>query len=212
MRKLVFPAIAMVAALLSAAAVHAENRHVDADSLYVRANPRGFFVGTLFRNAGFFRQQTSNDYAYGYAGGNFQGCGWVETTWTDVGGNTPPGCAAAGFSGSGAASRQFLLANYASAVNDYLPGKNLPLLNGGSFVRVKPGETAGLYGNYRGGSHKNFYVNIDSSTPLSWRWISDDGRSVAVNYYPGDEARSGWAFIRRSALPDKLTYSDGVAR
>lgn len=83
----------------------AENRQVNADSLYVRMNPQGFFVGTLYRNAGFYRQQTSGDYAYGYAGGNFQGCGWVETAWTIAGGSTTPGCTSPGFNGTGVASR-----------------------------------------------------------------------------------------------------------
>jgi hypothetical protein len=189
----------------------AENRQVNADSLYVRMNPQGFFVGTLYRNAGFYRQQTSGDYAYGYAGGNFQGCGWVETAWTVAGGSTTPGCTSPGFNDTGVASRQYLLANYASKVNDYIPGQSLPLANGGSSVRIKSGIVAGVYGNYRGGSHQNFYFNIDENTPLAWRWVSADGRSVAVNLYPGT-ANALWGFVLREKLPDRLPYSDGVSR
>lgn len=192
-----------------------ENRYVAADSLYVRSNPRGFFVGTLFGNsyghASFYRQQTSGDYSYGYAGGNFQGCGWVETRWTQPGGSTPAGCDHAGFQGTGVASRQFLLTHYARQVNDYIPGQNLPLVNGGNSVRIKPGISAGIYGNYRGGSHQNFYAEIDSSFPLAWRWVSQDGRSVAVNLWPGTE-HAVWAFVLRAKLPDQLPYSDGVGR
>lgn len=215
MKKHALLAVGTVLVLASLSQAFAENRYVTADSLYVRSNPRGFFVGTLFGNAygnsGFYRQQTSGYYAYGYAGGNFQGCGWVETQYTAPGGSTPAGCASAGFQGYGVASRQFLLANYARQVNDYIPGRSLPLADGGNSVRIKPGVVAGVYGNYRGGSHQNFYANIDSRWPLAWRWVSQDGRSVAVNVYPGT-SYAVWAFVRRDKLPDRLPYSDGVSR
>ncbi|MEO6064986.1 MAG: hypothetical protein ABIP49_04300 [Lysobacterales bacterium] len=215
MKKLLLVAAGVVSLVGAISLSYAENRLVDANSLYVRTNPRGFFVGTLFGktygSSGFFRQQTSGDYSYGYAGGNFQGCGWVETAFTKLGGNTPAGCAAPGFNDSGLASRQFLQANYARHVNDYIPGQNLPRINGGSAVRIKPGVTAGAYGNYRGGAHQNFYANINSEYPLAWRWVSTDGRSVAVNVWPG-EPHAVWAFVPRSALPDTLPYSDGIRR
>ncbi|MGH8032724.1 MAG: hypothetical protein ACREO8_10260 [Luteimonas sp.] len=216
MKRFILPAVVLLSTLLPIVHTDAENRLVSADSLYVRVNPRGFFVGTLYGNAlgnaGFYRQQTSGDYSYGYAGGNFQGCGWVETQYTTPGGSTPAGCAEPGFNGSGDASRQYLLTYYARQVNDYIPGQSLPLLNGGSPVRIKSGTSAGAYGNYRGGMHQNFYFNIDSSVPLAWRWVSDDGRSVTVNANPGDEANAIWFFVRRDALPDRLPYSDGISR
>ncbi|WP_242109285.1 hypothetical protein [Luteimonas aquatica] len=211
MKQLAALALGLLAVLEPSAVALAENRQVNADSLYVRLNPQGFFVGTLYRNAGFYRQQTSGDYAYGYAGGNFQGCGWVETAWTVAGGNTTPGCTGPGFTGTGAASRQYLLDHYASRVNDYIPGQSLPLKNAGNAVRIKSGVVAGFYGNYRGGSHQNLYFNIDASTPLAWRWVSDDGRSVAVNIFPG-EPNALWGFVLREKLPDLLPYSDGVSR
>ncbi len=206
-----------VAGLMAVLALYpqasAENRQVNADSLYVRTNPGGFFIGTLYTDAGFFRQETSGNglWGYGYAGGNFQGCGWVQLSFTRTGGSTPAGCAGGGFQGTGVASRQFLLDYYARQVNDYIPGSSLPLANGGTSVRVKPGVIAGVYGNYRGGSHQNHYGNIDSNYSLSWRWVSDDGRSVAVNVFPGSP-NAFWAFIRRDKLPDTLPYSDGVRR
>lgn len=215
MRKLLSLAIGAMLVLVPMAQTLAENRYVAADSLYVRLNPRGFFVGTLYGNAygnaGFYRQGTSGDYIYGYAGGNFQGCGWVETRWTQPGGSSPAGCAHAGFQGSGSASRQYLLAHYARQVNDYIPGQHLPLANGGSAVRIKPGMRAGLYGNYRGGSHQNFYGYIDASFPLAWRWVSHDGRSVAVNLWPGTD-HAVWGFVLRDKLPDRFPYTDGVSR
>lgn len=111
----------------------------------------------------------------------------------------------------GAASRQLLLTRYASQINDYIPGGSLPLLNGGSPVRVKPGVQTGVFGNYRNARVYNVYGLVDSSVPMAWRWVSKDGLAVAVNTYPG-ESRSAWMFVPRNALPVKLLYSDGIER
>ncbi|MDQ3440757.1 MAG: hypothetical protein M3478_10455 [Planctomycetota bacterium] len=192
-----------------------ESRYVTAQSLYIRMNPRGFFLGTLYINAGFHRRQTSGDYAYGWGTGNYQGCGWVETAHTAAGGSTPANCSTSGFQDSGTASRQYLLANYARNVNDYVANAAtpLPLKEGGSSVRIKVGSTAGFYGNYRGGTFQNRVANLtlDSNSSIAWRWVSDDGRAVAVNLNPGTSSAS-WGFIPREDLPDKLPYSDGISR
>jgi hypothetical protein len=192
-----------------------ESRYVTTQSLYVRMNPRGFFLGTIYINAGFHRRQTSGDYAYGWATGNYQGCGWVETAHTAAGGSTPANCSTSGFQGSGVESRQYLLANYAKNVNDYVANAAtpLPLKEGGTSVRIKVGSVAGFYGNYRGGTFQNRVANLtlDHTSPIAWRWVSNDGRAVAVNLNPGTSSAS-WGFIPREDLPDKLPYSDGIDR
>jgi len=192
-----------------------ESRYVTASSLYIRLNPRGFFLGTLYNGAGFHRRQTSGDYAYGWGTGNYQGCGWVETQWTAAGGSTPANCSTSGFQGFGAESRQYLLDTHAANVNDYVPNAAtpLPLKEGGTVVHINAGATAGFYGNYRGGTFQNRVANLtlDSTSKIAWRWISDDRRAVAVNLNYGT-SDSAWGFIPREDLPAQLPYSDGISR
>ena len=196
--------------------VSAQSYVVDADSLYIRLNPRGFFLGTLY-NAGFYRRQTSSDgnYFFGYGTGNFQACGWVEAAYLNPGGNTPAACSATGFQGYGAESRQYLLDTWARNVNDYVANAAtpLPLKDGGTVVHIKAGSVAGFYGNYRGGTFQNRYtgISLDSTAKIAWRWISDDGRAVAVNLNYG-QPDAMWGFIPRDDLPAKLPYSDGIYR
>lgn len=182
----------------------------------VRMNPGGFIIGTLYSSAGIYRTQTSSNgyHYYGYCSGNYGGCGWVETTYIQPGGSTQAACFGGGFTGTGTASRIYLLDNYARNVNDYVANAAtpLPLRDDGQFVRIKPGATTGFYGNYRGGQFKNAYSGtLTDAHAVYWRWISDDGQAVLCrfNLAPGYDF---WGFIRRSSLPDKLPYSDGINR
>lgn len=214
MRKafVLFCAVAFVT--ITALSAFAESRYVNAQSLLIRMNPRGFFLGTLYTNAGFYRTQTSDDYSYGWGTGNYQGCGWVETAYTTAGGSTPSNCSSSGYQGFGADSRRYLLANYAKNVNDYVENAAtaLPLKEGGTRTYIKAGSVAGYYGNYRGGTFQNRAgFNLDANSYIAWRWISDDGRAVAVNLNPGTTYAS-WGFIPREDLPATLPYSDGISR
>jgi hypothetical protein len=208
----VIPAVFALAALLMVPQAGAEQRHVSAQNVYVRANPHGFFIGTLFNGESFNRSDTSGFYAWGFAAGSYQGCGWVETAATVAGGSSSV-CNTAAHSTivSGADSRKLLLASVASKVNDYIPGRTLPMIDGGSIVRVRAGVITSVFGNYRHGRALNIYGPVDASVPFAWRWVSADGRTVAVNAYPG-ESRAAWMFIPRNALPAQLPYSDGVWR
>lgn len=217
MKKVLCMAFGLVLLFSFTPSASAQSYVVDADSLYIRLNPRGFFLGTLYRNAGFYRRQTSNDgnYFYGWGTGNFGACGWVEGAYLNRGGSTPLHCSTSGFQGYGAASRQQLLATWANNVNDYVANAAtpLPLKEGGSVVHIKVGSTAGFYGNYRGGTFQNRYpgLTLDSNSPIAWRWISSDRRAVAVNLNYG-QPNAAWGFIPRDDLPDKLPYSDGILR
>lgn len=215
MRKSFLVFVCLILIVAPAPQALGESRYVTAQSLYVRMNPRGFFLGTLYVNAGFYRRQTVDYYSYGWCTGNYQGCGWVETAYTAAGGSTEAHCTSYGFQGYGEESRQYLLANYAANVNDYVANAAtpLPLKEGGTSVRIKVGSTAGFYGNYRGGTFQNRVsgLTLDSNSKIAWRWVSDDRRAVAVNLNPGTSS-AAWGFIPREDLPDKLPYSDGISR
>lgn len=102
MRKptLIFAALMAVAAMAVPAGValgdHAYGgNHVDATDLYVRDN-QGRVIGRLYRNEHFTIERiAANGWAYGYAYGNVQKCGYVidPHTWlneaTDGHADTP---------------------------------------------------------------------------------------------------------------------------
>ena len=54
---------------------------VCADSLYVRTEPGGAFLGTLYRPQTFDVQRVSGGWAYGFAYGNVNRHGWVLDGW-----------------------------------------------------------------------------------------------------------------------------------
>ena len=214
MKKIIVLASWLVSGLLLMSPAWAGNRTVNAASLYVRANSGGFFIGTLYNGEGFYSQQDIPSWSYGFAGGGYNGCGWVQSGYTKAGGNTPAECPGPGFNGTGNASRQYLTDHYARYSNDYIPGHNpaLPLADQGTSTHVKVGVTTTAYGNYRSGSFGHAYGAIDSSFPMAWRWVSSDGQAVAVDLNPSDPNNSLWVFVPRSALPDYLPFTDGVSR
>lgn len=58
-----------------------ERETVCADSLYVRTDPGGAFLGTLYRPQTFAVEQVSGGWAYGFAYGNVNRHGWVQDGW-----------------------------------------------------------------------------------------------------------------------------------
>jgi hypothetical protein len=199
------------AALTSVAAAQTYQWKVKSSvsDVYVRSNPGGFMIGTLYANDSFRWKQTNGGDFWGRCGGTAQMCGWVPSTYLTPGGTANLVCSGSGSTATGIGSRQYLLANFAKCVNDYVPGVFFIDSSSGSGVRVVPGLTAHLYGNYDGTSfhHQITSTPIDNSTFLSWRWISDSGEAVVVK-----EDNGPWAFIRRDKLPTSLLYKDGVSR
>jgi hypothetical protein len=118
-------------------------------------------------------------------------------------------CGGSGSTATGQAARDFLLANWARRVNDYIPGVFYIGGDTGSRTHIVAGLTAHLYGNYDGVSfhHQITTTALDSSADLDWRWISDSDEAVVVKQVGGP-----WAFMRRDKLPASLPYKDGNSR
>jgi hypothetical protein len=196
-------------ALLPAAS--AQTYVVAATDLYVRSAPGGFMIGTLYSGDHFRRQQSTGDglWFWGRAGGTAQKCGWVQSAYLNSGGTVTTVCGGSGSTATGIAARQFLLANWAKCVNDYVPGVIYVGGDSGSRTQINAGQTAHLYGNYDGTSfhHQITTTALDSSATIDWRWISDSGEAIVVKLADGP-----WAFMRRDKLPTQLRYKDGVFR
>jgi hypothetical protein len=177
--------------------------------VYIRANPNGFFVGTLYGNDSFRWKQTNGAYFWGRCGGTAQKCAWVASEYLTPGGSADVVCSGSGSTANGIASRQYLLATFAKCVNDYVPGVFFIDSSSGSRVHISPGKTAHLYGNYDGNSfhHQITTTALNESAVLDWRWISDSGEAVVVKLQNGP-----WAFMRRDKLPTTLRYKDDVFR
>ena len=54
--------------------------------------------------------------------------------------------------------------------------------------------TAGLYGNYSGGSHKSWITDLPAGTSIGVRYITSDGRSSDVLWHAGGT----WGFVLAS--------------
>ena len=77
-------ALAVSAAITLAPAASAGTVHeICATDLYVRTQPAGVIVGTLYRGDHFelSRYSPSGDWAEGYAMGNVNKRGWVQSGW-----------------------------------------------------------------------------------------------------------------------------------
>jgi hypothetical protein len=81
-------ALALVAAglagtVVAAPAASATVRQICAQDLYVRQQPAGVMIGTLYYhdNFDFERYSPSGQWAYGHAYGNVHRNGWVQAGW-----------------------------------------------------------------------------------------------------------------------------------
>jgi hypothetical protein len=204
-------AIGFLAVALLAETSSAQSYVVTANDVYVRSAAGGFVIGTLYSGDHFRRQQSNGSGSYwGFAGGTAMLCGWVPSGYLNPGGSVSTVCSGSGSTATGQAARQYLLANYAKCVNDYVPGKYYTGGDTGTGVRIVAGLTAHLYGNYDGNSfhHQITTVALDSTAVLAWRWVSDNGEAVLVKL----QSPGPWAFMRRDKLPAQLLYSDGNYR
>ena len=69
--------------VIAAPAASAETRAICAQDLYVRVQPAGVIIGTLYYhdNFDFQRYSPSGLWAYGHAYGNVHKDGWVQAGW-----------------------------------------------------------------------------------------------------------------------------------
>ena len=80
-------ALATTSLLTAAAPAHAANgvvgvrETVCADSLYVRTEPLGAWMGTLSRGQTFLVEQLDGSWVYGFAYGDINRHGWVQNGW-----------------------------------------------------------------------------------------------------------------------------------
>jgi hypothetical protein len=213
MRNVVWTAAVVIvfAALIPVASAETYQWKVrsDVSDVYVRSNPGGFMIGTLYANDSFRWKQTNGGDFWGRCGGTAQMCGWVPSAYLTPGGTANVVCSGSGSTATGIQSRQYLLATLAKCVNDYVPGVFFIDSSSGNRTHIVPGLTGHLYGNYDGTSfhHQITTTALDSSANLDWRWISDSGEAVVVKLENGP-----WAYMRRDKLPTSLPYKDGTSR
>lgn len=165
-------------------------RHtVTAQDVYLRSYPQSWFIGTLYQGGTFDVQGTQSGYSWGYAYGNFGGCAWVLSSALSPGRGTAnaPDCGA---------PRRLPLNDSAHTPADGIDtdGDGVPDRLTAPYKIVC--QSAGLYGNYRGGQHHDHEYDLPAGTPVGWRWTTGDGRSAAVRYDAGDT----WAYVLRSCI------------
>jgi hypothetical protein len=187
------------------------------DSVYVRANPGGFTLGTLFTSAAPIENPHTDRVfvvngkavkheVWGYAAGDVNLCGWFDSAGTltpTTGGSGPP-CAPSGPKKSGYASRVYMTTNYAYKTNDYMPG-DLPkpkYPNHGT--RVKVTKATSLFGNYdrsTGTFHDRYTGSLHNllGKTVAWRWETKDRKAVMVDVFNGHHHT--WGYIPVGSVP-----------
>ena len=137
-------------------------------------------IGTLFSDDSFRWKQTNGSDFWGRCGGTAQMCGWVPSTYLTPGGSANIVCGGSGSTATGVGSRQYLLANFAKCVNDYVPGVFFIDSSSGNRVHIPAGLTANLYGNYDG----------TIVSPRACDWARFDVQTSTGDGYPTAAKRS----------------------
>jgi hypothetical protein len=166
------------------------SRHtVTAQDVYLRSYPESWFIGTLYQGSTFDVQGEQSGYYWGYAFGNFDGCAWVlaSALTTGTGTANAPSCGLSGRLPLGDSA-------HTPAAGIDTNGDGVPDRLTAPYQVVC--QSAGLYGNYRGGAHHDFRFTLGPGTPVGWRYTTGDGRSAAIRYDAGDT----WAFIPRECI------------
>lgn len=169
----------------------------------VRANRKGFFVGTLFKGDEFKLRDTRGGWASGQAPGFGKSSVWVQQDRLDKRRLAP-------YKGlptpilTKDKSRQLLLARYASLIN--------PKRDDGSKATLE--KRARLYLNidFQGRRARDphpFVLQPDPNRRILWRWITDDRRFAAVRTFRVNEenkriTQSRWGFIRCTSISAKV--------
>jgi hypothetical protein len=204
---------APLSAKVSGSAKSDRRRKVTAPYATVRANRKGYFIGTLFRkNPATARadQFKLRDVRGGWAAGNVRGFGklpvWVQLNRL---GKTP----LAPYHGrrtpvlTGDASRRLLLKNYAAVINR--PPKGVA---DGSRATLKRPARLYLNMDFQHGKPLNPHpvtLRPDPNRRLQWRWMTDDRRYLAVRTFRvnDDNKRitpSRWGFVRCTSVSATL--------
>lgn len=80
----------------------------DVPDVYVRSNPGGFMIGTLYANDSFRWKETNGSDFWGRAGGTAQLCGWVPSAYLTPGGSANVVCSGSGSTATGIGSPRAL--------------------------------------------------------------------------------------------------------
>ena len=172
---------------------------IKAHTVYVRANPGGYVIGTMFagRSEHFDVIKTSTtQYVWGYAGGDVHTCGWVPASALNPvkGAGHAPTCNPPRFAGTGAAARAYMQKFYSTRING-LPGGGTKITTPASAPQTF------LYANFHPGSGlADPYTNlpIGPNTQVRWRYVTKagpGGQAVLVEY------AKTWGFIPIASLP-----------
>jgi hypothetical protein len=162
---------------------------VTANDAYLRTYAQSWMIGTLLKGDHFDVQGEQSGYYWGYAQGDFNGCAWIVASSVDK------GTSASGAPDCGAPQR------IALPDSSHAPADGYDTNGDGTPDRLTleyqvTCQSAGMYGNYRGGRHLTHRVDLPLGTPVGWRWTTADGQSAVVRWDAGDL----WAYIPRNCV------------
>lgn len=206
MRKTLFICCAALAAsLVVPALASASGRYsVTQSSLSVRSKAGSFARGALYRTEHVdVHSFNSNNWAWGYVYGTYNGCGWV---WGGPG-DTRPYLNRGGQSDQGkfkdkcGAPRDFAFSSFGLSLGKKGPGPNG---NDGSFAHLNDCPSKGYYGNYDTSSHrlKHPLGALKNNADLRYRYTArnSDGSRSKVALVREDGNSAGFFFVRKACV------------
>lgn len=186
---------------------------VDASSLYVRNNgANSFALGTLFKGDHMdVYYINDNNWAWGYAYGTYEGCGWVLVAGKKK--YQRGVLTAKQYIQREADQKNFNKVNkcgkhthlkfssFGFALGKIGSGRNG---KDGSTVYMKDCPSKGYaYGNYRGGKFRHKLGKLEKNAKLRYRYTarnSDGSESKAALVRRFSNKRPGWFFVRRACV------------
>ncbi|WP_255952387.1 hypothetical protein [Streptomyces odontomachi] len=162
---------------------------VTANDAYLRTYAQSWMIGTLLKGDHFDVQGEQSGYYWGYAQGDFNGCAWIVASSVDKGtsASSAPDCGA---------PQRIALPDSAHAPADGYDTNGDGTPDRLTLEYKVTCQSAGMYGNYRGGHHLTHRVDLPVNTPVGWRWTTSDGQSAVVRWDAGDL----WAYIPRDCV------------
>jgi hypothetical protein len=158
---------------------------------YIRNEPNKYVIGNCLNNIDFFRARCNSavcSQSFGYAFGNYQGCGWIASQNAQFISDADHGNCIRG----------------SIAINEFARLLNCAPETCADGSQVTIQRNCGMYANARPfttTSGLDFLRTRPAGYQVFWRYVSRDNGYVMVRDPNVGTGQGNWAFVQRSCLP-----------
>ncbi len=175
---------------------------VDASSLSVRSKAGSFARGNVYKGDHMdVYSIDGNNWAWGYAYGTYEGCGWVWRGPHAARQYLQREADQKNFKVKCGKPTNFKFSSFGFALGKKGPGR---YGNDGSFAHLNDCPSKGYYGNYRGGKLRRLYGKLEKNADLRYRYTArnSDGSKSKAALVRQEGNPIGWFFVRRACVSD----------